>query len=109
MEHLVYECGALHELTGPPQLHELCANFALMGIIEQPWFLIRRCPLVSAPRPLLFDFQPAVMRIVLNQLLTPRVTLTLPAVSACFRHGVGTGMLVCLGGSRRFPAMSANL
>ena len=42
LEHLVHDCKPLHEILGPPVLHELGSNFGLMGIVEQPFFLARR-------------------------------------------------------------------
>ena len=40
--HLVYECEPLHAVLGKPLLHEMGQNFALAGIVEQPFFLARR-------------------------------------------------------------------
>ena len=57
MSHLVYECTALHSLIGKPTLHELGSNFALMGILEQPWFLARRRLLCSIPPSIFQPFQ----------------------------------------------------
>ena len=39
LPHLVFDCTEYHKLTSKPVLHDLGANFALLGIVEHPFRL----------------------------------------------------------------------
>ena len=39
LPHLVFDCAEYHKLTSKPVLHDLGANFALLGIVEHPFRL----------------------------------------------------------------------
>ena len=42
MMHLVHQCSSIRESVGPPVLHELGSNFAMLGHVHQPMFVVRR-------------------------------------------------------------------
>lgn len=42
MAHLVHQCAHLHDSVGVPTIHEVGSNFALLGHVHQPTFVVRR-------------------------------------------------------------------
>ena len=42
MIHLVHQCASIRDVLGSPVLHELGNNFAMLGHVHQPSFVVRR-------------------------------------------------------------------
>lgn len=42
LHHLVHQCNSLHRMIGIPVLHEVGRNFAVLGHVHQPTFVVRR-------------------------------------------------------------------